>query len=173
MFHVDGHKSGVLAGSPEPQSISGKPGSIDRVLPAAWFLEARNSAENKTCWHLSKEQLTKKLKYDGRAKACFPPMLCCKVIVWSWESQTLWALVFIQKDGKISGLISSRMLHVFINLLRNMHCLSIYDFLLPDIAHQSFPLTFERLESYFTSICHFHFNLKKLKYISIRRDLTA
>lgn len=41
-----------LAGSPEPQSISRKPGSIDRVLPAARFLEARNSAENKICWHI-------------------------------------------------------------------------------------------------------------------------
>ena len=136
MFHVVWHKSSVLAGSPEPQSISRKPGFIDRVLPAARFLEARNSAENKICWHLSKEQLTKKLKYDGRAKACFPPMLWHKVIVWSWENRTLWTLVFIHKDGKISGLISSRMLHVFINLLRNMHCLSIYDFLLPDIPHQ-------------------------------------
>lgn len=95
-----------------------------------------------------------KVKYDGRAKACFPPMLWCKVIVWSWESQTLWTDSFYAKRwGKYPGLIFLKDVACFHQSHRNMHCLDIYDFLLPDIPHQmkSFPLTFERLESYFTS----------------------
>ena len=158
LFHAVWQESGVIAGSSEPQSISRRPGTVDRVPPAAVSISV-DSAESKICQHLSKERAVEKPKNNGAAKTWVSACALRYSFCLSLRKPSLWWLIFIPRKGKILLLISSRALRVPISFLRNAHFSSSRNFPLPDSPHQirwnRFFSFGKRLECCFILLAHF------------------
>lgn len=173
-------KNRVSAESPEPQLVSRRPWCSwwSACFPLQFLevetqLKVRCASIHQRSWQQRNQKITEEPRPE------FQLVLWGKVSVWSWESQALRWLIFIQRERKTSLLISSRVVRVPISFLRNAHFSSSRNFPLPDIPHQirwnrcfSFG---KRLESCFILLVHFsvHFEKSQIYLNRMKTYLTA
>lgn len=92
------HSAVIWAGSPEPQLMSRKPGTVDRVHFAA-FSRSKKFSWKQDKKHLSRERKQKKnSNMMSKSRPEFQLMLW-QNIIWSWEIKTLWVFS-LQGYGK-------------------------------------------------------------------------